>query len=385
MRTLFLTGLLVLVLGAAAGWLMQQDAGYVLVQFQGYTLETSVWVALALVLLITVAGWLSLLALKMLLGVAWMVLGRPQGGVLAQWRRYWAQQKNRAMNRAVVEFYRGRWRRALRPLAQAARRSDAPLMYQLLAARCAEELGDHELADGFLELAANDPVATDVVAVARAEMAARRGHVDAALSVLQSLNADASGHPAAVRLQAELLLREQQWEALTPRLAELRRYQVLPAEALDRLELLTQRARLDACVSSPQPLDALRKLWQSLPGRVRKDVEITTHYVQHLQRLGAGDEAASLLEQDIQASSDARLIRAYGLSQSNDTGKQLRKIEKMLSQRPEDAALLLAAGRIAARNKLWGKARDYLKASEARAEDTTEVRAALASLSTHPA
>ena len=57
------------------------------------------------------------------------------------------------------------------------------------------------------------------------------------------------------------------------------------------------------------------------------------------------------------------MITLFGLLEGGDTGAWLRQAESWLQSRPEDASLLLAAGRLCIRNQLWGKARSYLESS----------------------
>ena len=45
--------------------------------------------------------------------------------------------------------------------------------------------------------------------------------------------------------------------------------------------------------------------------------------------------------------------------------RQIERAEKWLEKHPNDAALLLALGRLCARQSLWGKAQSYLEASVA--------------------
>ena len=46
-----------------------------------------------------------------------------------------------------------------------------------------------------------------------------------------------------------------------------------------------------------------------------------------------------------------------------DPKRQLALAESLLGKHPREPELLLALGRIALRNQLWGKARDYLESS----------------------
>jgi HemY protein len=57
------------------------------------------------------------------------------------------------------------------------------------------------------------------------------------------------------------------------------------------------------------------------------------------------------------------LVGAYGEIRGADPAKQLKQAETWLKTYPDDAALLLAAGRLSLVNEAWGKARSYLESS----------------------
>jgi len=57
------------------------------------------------------------------------------------------------------------------------------------------------------------------------------------------------------------------------------------------------------------------------------------------------------------------LVAAYGRLETSNSSAQLAHAEKWLNDRPEDAELLLACGRLCLKNQLWGKARSYLETS----------------------
>ena len=57
------------------------------------------------------------------------------------------------------------------------------------------------------------------------------------------------------------------------------------------------------------------------------------------------------------------LVRLYGLVTGSNPDKQLLTAESYLQNHARDSALLLTLGRLCMRNKLWGKARDYLQES----------------------
>jgi HemY protein len=106
-------------------------------------------------------------------------------------------------------------------------------------------------------------------------------------------------------------------------------------------------------------------------------------YCEALHRLGADDEAESLLRKALKQGYDARLVRLYGQLRSKDSAKQLQLAEGWLQQQPKDPLLLLSLGRLCLSCELWGKARDYFEASlllQPDAENCAELARLLARL-----
>jgi HemY protein len=78
---------------------------------------------------------------------------------------------------------------------------------------------------------------------------------------------------------------------------------------------------------------------------------------------GQTDEAEAIIRKALNREWSEELIRLYADLEATDQAKLLRRAEAWLQTRPEDAALLLVAGRLCVRNELWGKARSYFESS----------------------
>ena len=89
--------------------------------------------------------------------------------------------------------------------------------------------------------------------------------------------------------------------------------------------------------------------------------------------------AEKVILRALKQSWDSKLVREYGFVVGQDGAKQLAHAEAWLPAHPEDPQLLLTLGRLAARQELWGKARDYFEGSY-RLERTAEVCAELGRL-----
>jgi HemY protein len=265
-------------------------------------------------------------------------------------------------------YFEGDWDRAARLLARGAERSPYPLANHLLAARAAAARGDAALAEGFLALAAELPDTAAAVRVERARVQVQLGNSAAAVAAL----GDGSTSSAARELLLQSLARIGDWERVSALLPDARRERWLPEAALDEFEeraFLARPATADAA--------ALRQRWDALPQSLRRKTSLLLRHARALSAAGAGAEALELLEGAIAREWSAELVEALGQVTVSDVNKAFARAEKLLASHREDPVALLALGRRAAAAKLWGKARDYLEASHARAArpDTAELLA----------
>lgn len=359
MRRLFVSLLLILAAAASLAYLVHLDAGYVLVELQGYTVETTAWVAaFAVVLLLLLFYYLARVLVIVTDALARLLTGRSRRR--QDFFTRWRDRRRLPTKRGVLAFFEGRWRDAVKQLGRGARRSDAPLLNHLLAARASHELGDDELAEGFLQLASEIPDSAPAVALARAGVALERGENAAAVALLDTADLDPRLQPAGVALLIEALERTGDWGRIRSLLPAARRYRALRAERLDALE---ERAFQHIVAQPGLTHEAVRNAWNALSPALRHQPNLVVAHARGLARVGRSDDASRELVHALEKTWDDRLVRTYGLLPDADARRQLTVAEALLREHPEQPELLLALGRIALRNHLWGKARDYFEAS----------------------
>lgn len=377
MKRGFLAVLAVLVVAGTLVAAIESDPGYVLVAYGGYSLETSIWVALALFLLGLALLWLMLRWLR-----GGLRLGLRSG---SWWRRRRHRRQQQRTTEAIIAYIEGRWGRARRLLERAAEHSDEPLLHYLAAARASSALGDWATAQGDLARAADSaPGAGVAVDLVRAELLLEQGLLEDALATLQRTRRHAGRHPYVLDLLQRVYVGLRDWPSLLELLPELHRHGVLPPVELQTLEREAYRAQLKVLGAREGEDEGrrLHQLWRSMPRALRQDPELVGHYARQLLARGAEAEAMALLQQQLKRSWDPELVRLYGLIEGPDPQRQLLVAEQWLTERNSDAVLLLALGRLALRNELWGKARDYFEAS-LKLEESAEGCAELGRLLAH--
>ena len=355
--------LLLLVVAATTllGLAIAEHSGYVLIAWKSFRYESSLWVFFLLIVL----AWLLVWGVRWL----WRLLG-VSGGLINPWsRRNHGKRQQLAADKGLLDLAEGRWERAVRHLQRAAEGERQPLMHYLGAARAAQQLGDYEQSDGFLERALQrQPQAELAIALTHAELQQARGESAAALGTLQVMRQRHPQHRQVLRQLQSLLLARADWSALLDLLPELRKGKVLSNEELATLErqvwqgrlLAAGQAGLDQGEAALQPLTAA---WQQLSSAQRSEPDLLLAYATQLQYLGAQEEAEEVVRKGLKQAYDSRLVQLYGVLRGRDPARQLQAAEALLKQHPQDALLLLCLGRLCLQNSLWGKAREYFEIS----------------------
>jgi HemY protein len=360
--------LFVLVVAAALiGVAISRHAGYVLISYDAFRYESSIWAALALLVAVLFILWL----LRMLIALL-----TTSGGVVNPWsRRNRSRRVQNAIEQGQMDLAEGRWASAQRNLHRAAEAERQPLLYYLGAARAANEQGRYEDSDNLLERALErQPHAELAIALSHAQLQVDRGDLDGALVTLQAMQERHPHNPQVLR-QLQRLYRERgEWPELIRLMPELRKDKVLPAQELAELErrawgenLSLAAYRVSDSDTVGTGLPSLENAWQQLTSAQRQEPALVLAYAEQLRRLGADVQAEEVLRTAMKRDYNTHLARLYGLVRGADPGKQLQTAEGWLKNHTDDAGLLLTLGRLCLQSSLWGKARDYLESSLRRA------------------
>ena len=361
----YIAVLVVLLIAALLGMAVAEDPGYLLIAWRNMSVETSIWVGLAF-----------LLALWLLVGLLRAVvrLINASSRRVNPWSRHnRARRANQVTTRGLLEFAEGHWANSLRLLRRSAPHADQPLINYLAAARAAHEIEDYRESDNLLrEAYETTPQADVAIAVTQAQLQIARGQLEQALATLTRLRKEHPKHLYALKLMGQLYLRLEDWEQLEQLLPELRRHR-LHSET-DQLELerrvytalLTQAGQRTDGQTAGNPVSSV---WEHLPKSLKQDAALLETYCLQLRASGAEVHAEKVLREALGQFYNDRLVHIYGLVRGADPARQLSTAERWLADHSHDATLLLALGRLALRNHLWGKAREYLEGSFANRRD----------------
>lgn len=363
MKKLFLLLLLFLAAGAWLGEKMIKDSGYVLVAYDQTTIETSLWVLVVLCAVsFVIFHWLINLLTRT----------RFPTAKLHAWKEHRNQRISRRKTlKGLTLLSEGNWAQAQKQLAQAAEKSDLPLINYLSAARAAHEQNNDQATDELLQKArSSTPEAEVTVAITQAEIQLSRGQLEPCLATLLRLRSLAPKNSYVMKLLKDVYLRLNDWKALSKLIPVLRNHQALKEEELNDLSaqcyshiLNDSVTNLPVETSDEDRLHALGKAWRELPSDQMLKGGLVQQYTELLVSLGAESRAEQNLRELIKKSWDETLVNLYGRVSGDNPKKQLDQARNWAKKRTESPALLLTLGRLSMRNQHWGQAVKYFEQS----------------------
>lgn len=342
---------------AAWGWhWVAEDPGHVVISLRGWRIETSVLVAIVLVLVL----WA-------LVGLLARVLRWPFGAAARRRRRL----GHKRLANGIVGLFEGRHDAAERSLLKSARYTPLKAPAQLLEADVARRRGAWDRALERLDQASEQ--APQASRVLRARVLREMGRPDEA-ALLLGPEAEAGKLPPAgwhelvrARLAAGHAISAMQ--ALGP----LRKSAALGSEAMARIE----KDVLADALAQADDARSLADIWRKLPRARRNDPELAAIYARHAARHGAGLAAMGELEASLRKYWNPELAALYIGLEDIPADQRLRQAESWLKAHDDDAVLLAALGKLCARQHLEGKARHYLERALEQQPDLAPAWAAL--------
>lgn len=340
------------------------DTGYVLVTFGHWRLEANLWVWLTL----NIVGLL-------LLFLVFYVIGNLGKGAFSFVRWAKSRPKVRAeqeTEQGFIAYLEGDWATAQKLLTKSAPHARNPQLNFLASAHAASENGNQKDAAKLLKKAHGLNNKSDLaITLTQARLHIDNQRYEAALAALSRLKHNFPKKAYIYKLLCVVYERLEDWERLLETYSEMRAHHMLEKNADDSLERLAwtrlfaqHTEKLVQNCSYEEIAEQLAEVWKRIPEKLRFDEQIIFGYAQQLLRLNQHQEAETLLRKTLDKHWSENLIDTYGRTRSNDPREQLLHAEKWLKERPNSPRLLLALGRICLQNELWGKALDYLNASQ---------------------
>lgn len=272
---------------------------------------------------------------------------------------------------AMRALFEGRYARAERAAGSAYAAGEEAALAALLAARAAHRLENRALRDAWLAKAAaatregTGMALNHARLMAEAEMLVDDRRDAEALQRLDELNRSGARHIATQRLALKAMTNAGRWEASLRVARQLEeRKAVHPAVAA------RTREAAYAALFSQGDAEELRARLQHLPRADRRSARLAGTVASGLIGAGLMGEAQGVIETALEHEWDSALAAQYAdcvATDERDVARQLEQAERWLDTHPGDAGVLLALGRLCARQHLWGKAQNLLERAAAAA------------------
>ena len=324
--------------------------GYVLIVLPPYRVE----IALNLLLVLLAGGFVLLYSVMRLVTGAVLMPARVRQYRLAR-RREKAQSSLLA---ALEAYFEGRYARAEQAATQSIELGENARLSAIVAARAAHELRAYDRRDNHLARAAQGASEDDPLRlVTQAELLLEERRPQDAAEVLKALPRK---HTAALRLELRAQQQTRQWDAVAGLVPELEKRGVFDAAQGGKLRTHALAESLKRKGGDAALLD---EAWKKLTDAQKRETPIAAAAAQCYIALGRRQDAQSIIEASLESAWASELVALYPDAAGRDIVRQIERAERWLGANPRDAALLLALGRLCARQELWGKAQSYLEAS----------------------
>lgn len=344
MKSLFLIliAIALALLAAAVAPVFKADPGMVQIQFLGWTIETSVLLLVAAVLVVWIVAWAVIRLWKMPAETA---------------RKVREQRALMQLEKGLLALTEGDWTTAERALQKSASSHGRTTARYLAAAEAADSQDAGDRAEWYLGQAdTRNRRQKFLVELTRARILVSNRQFEEARPLLEELQKRRRKHPQVLDLLSRCYTELGEWEPLIKLLPVMLKTSMLDEERAGALK--QQAARV--VLQHSKTAETLEQNWRTLPKPMQRENEVVLAFAEQAIQLGAAGLTEDVLRSALKREWDSRLLMPYGESSPEDTSKRLRQAEKWLQEHPDDHWLHLAVGRLCAREEIWGKAREHL-------------------------
>ncbi|HAK51433.1 MAG TPA: hypothetical protein DCM54_05940 [Gammaproteobacteria bacterium] len=352
--------LIVLICVVLAGWigtLIARDPGYVLIAYESYRFQTSLWIMLAILVVVVVGAYYLLRLLRL------FVVGPAN---LKGWRTSRKVRRADDLTRKGLSLLAaGEYARAEKYLLSGAQDHANPGTFYLAAAKAADGQKNSEQREALLRMAleADDELST-AVAMSTAEMAAGRGEWQHSLKNLDKLPVT----KAVLELKKHALYESGDWRGLLALMPALRTTKLVDDDFEKRIAMnhLSQVSLTDGGRTA---------VIKKLSSAVRYDPDIVLCYTRSL----TDERAAEInLRKSIKRQWHEDYAKAYGKLGRDTLQTRIKHAESWLKKHAGSADLHMALA------TMYEKAGDLDKARAAcqRSIDVSPTRTAVEMMAT---
>ena len=265
------------------------------------------------------------------------------------------------MMEALTAFFEGRYAAAERSAVRAMDLGEASGLNPIIAARAAHELREFDKRDTYLAAAKGKSVGDATMRLmAQGEFMLDQKQPQSALDALKELrNAGVKNHVGALQMELKAQQLAQNWDGVLEVLVQLEKRSALDAAVIEQMRQQAYIGKLRRARGATE----LQAVWKAMPTDFKRRARIAGAAASIFIQLKDCAMAQRILVDSLESKWDSSLLALYGDCTGGEVVARIEKAEGWLRQHPDDAALLLALGRLCMHQGLWGKAQNYLEAS----------------------
>ena len=347
-------------LGAAAFYGSQflthlNSAGYVLIGIDQWSLETSLFVFLGVLIAVFFILYFSFRLLGWTVRLPTKIKKRVANNKIAL--------SQKALIKGLVDSAEGNWEAAETILIKHASHSGAPLIHYLTAARAAQSRGAFDKRDEYLQFAAEYGDDSEIaVGLTQAELNLSGQQYEQALETLTRLHSINPKQANVLRLLHQTYQKLEDWQSLRSLIPSLNTHKVLMEAELKLVETEVFSNLLKQAAEQKNRF-ALQTLWAEMPLSIKVMRGVAAIYFAAMIDVDAGASIEEELVKNLSANWSETLLVLFGNIQSTDPVLQLETAERWLIGHANDAILLMVLGKLSGQRTDYAKAQRYLQQS----------------------
>lgn len=331
------------------------SAGYVLIGIEQWSIETSLFVFLGILIVLFFAMYISLRLLGWSFRLPKQIRKRVETNKL--------NISQQALVKGLVDSAEGNWENAEEILIKHASNSGTPLIHYLTAARAAQSRGAIDKRDEYLQIAAQHGDNAEIaVGLTQAELNLSGEQYDQALETLTRLHSMNPTHANVLRLLHLTYQKLGDWQALRSLIPSLNTNKVLMEAELKLVETEVFSNLLKEAAEQKNSAE-LRRLWTEMPLSIKVVRGVAAIYFAAMIDVGSGAEIENELVKNLSTNWNDTLLVLFGNIQSIDPVLQLETAERWLIGHADDSVLLMVLGKLSGQRADYAKAERYLKQS----------------------
>ncbi len=331
------------------------SAGYVLIGIEQWSIETSLFVFLGILVAVFFALYISLRLLGWTFRLPKQIKKRVATNKL--------NISQQALIKGLVDSAEGNWESAEDILIKHASHSGAPLIHYLTAARAAQSRGAFDKRDEYLQFAAEHGDDAEIaVGLTQAELNLSGEQYEEALETLTRLHSFNPKQANVLRLLHLTYQKLEDWQSLRSLIPSLNTHKVLLEAELKLVETEVFSNLLKQAAEQKNQY-ALQTLWAEIPLSIKVMRGVAAIYFAAMIDVGAGASIEDELIKNLSANWNETLLVLFGNIQSHDSTLQLETAERWLMGHGNDSILLMVLGKLSAKQGDYTKAQRYLQQS----------------------